>query len=1096
MVGLNLSTFAGILRSQCLCTILGGRASRRATTPSGSDGASPSRYHARPFRIPGRVFLSVAIAIAIVSVAMARPMTATGAEPAGTQKVGYARDIRPILADKCFSCHGPDAKQRKGKLRLDNHRDATAPASSGSPAIVPGKAEESELYQRITSDDPEERMPPAKTGKPLTPTEVARIKTWIGQGAEYQGHWAFVPPVRPELPSVKNAGWCRNPIDRFILARLEAEGLSPSPQADKVTSIRRLSLDLIGLPPSVEDVDAFVADTRDDAYDRLVGRLLDAPQYGERWGRIWLDAARYADSDGYEKDKSRQVYAYRDWVIHALNRDLPYNQFIIDQIAGDLLPGASQDEVVATGFLRNSMINEEGGVDPEQFRMEAMFDRMDCIGKGILGLTIQCAQCHTHKYDPLTQEEYYRVFAFLNNSHEANVAVYSPDELMKRAEVLRKVREIEDDLRHRDPAWQEHMAAWEKQVAGDQPAWTVVRPEIDEESTGGEKNDLLKDGSYLAQGYAPTKHTVEMSVKTDLSPITAFRLELLNDPNLPMGGPGRSIKGTAALTEFRVDAAPADAPGKKTRVKFSRASADINPPEKPLDRIFDDKSGKKRVTGPIGFAIDGKDDTAWATDAGPGRRNQPRKAVFIAEKPIAFPRGTILTFHLVQNHGGWNSDDNQSHNMGRFRLSVTSAPDAVADPVPRVVREILAIPREKRTPAQVAAVFSYWRTTVPAWKDANTRIDAQWDRHPEGSSQLVLWEREQPRPTQVLQRGDFLKPIKPVEPGVPAFLNPMPAGAPATRLTFARWLVDRESPTTARSIVNRIWQADFGTGIVATSEDLGMQCEAPSHPELLDWLAVELMDRGWSLKHLHRLIVTASTYRQSSRATPALLARDPYNRLLARGPRFRVDAEIVRDIALAASGLLEPKIGGPSAFPPAPEFLFQPPTSYGPKVWLEAAGPDRYRRALYTFRYRSVPYPMLQSFDAPNGDFACVRRTRSNTPLQALTTLNEPIFMECARALALRTIRERSGSDRDRLDDAFRRCLSRKPTEPEAATLLDLLHRQVHRFEKPGADPWSLAADDPKKPPQLPSGSTPAQLAAWTAVTRVLLNLDETITKE
>ena len=458
-------------------------------------------------RICSRVFLGVAIAILFM--AIARPVTATAAEPTGTQKVGYARDIRPILADKCLSCHGPDARQRKGKLRLDNRRDATAAAASGSPAIVPGKLEDSELYRRITSDDPEERMPPAKTGKPLTPAEIARLKTWIEQGAEYQGHWAFVLPVRPELPSVKNAGWCRNPIDRFILARLDAEGLSPSPQADKITLIRRLSLDLVGLPPSVEDVDAFVADTRDDAYARLVDRLLDAPQYGERWGRIWLDAARYADSDGYEKDKSRQVSAYRDWVIHALNRDLPYNQFIIDQIAGDLLPGASQDQVVATGFLRNSMINEEGGVDPEQFRMEAMFDRMDCIGKGVLGLTIQCAQCHTHKYDPLTHEEYYRLFAFLNNSHEANVAVYSPDELMRRAEVLRKIREIEDDLRHRDPAWAEHMAAWEKPVANDQPAWTIVRPEIEEESTGGEKNFLLEDGSYLAQGYAPTKHTVE-----------------------------------------------------------------------------------------------------------------------------------------------------------------------------------------------------------------------------------------------------------------------------------------------------------------------------------------------------------------------------------------------------------------------------------------------------------------------------------------------------------------------------------------------------------------------------------------------------------
>ena len=1012
------------------------------------------------------------------------------------KRIDFTKDVRPILADKCFQCHGPDAKQRKGKLRLDNRRDATEPAASGSQALVPGKLGESELYHRIVAEDPEERMPPASSKKSLSPDEINRLKAWIAQGAEYREHWAFTPPVRPRVPSVKDPRWCRNPIDFFILARLEAEGLAPSPEADRVTLIRRLSLDLIGLPPSIEEVDAFLSDKRGDAFARLVDRLLDSPHYGERWGRIWLDAARYADSDGYEKDKSRQVFAYRDWVIGALNRDLPYNEFVVEQIAGDLLPGASQDQRVATGFLRNSMINEEGGVDPEQFRMEAMFDRMDCIGKAVLGLTIQCAQCHSHKYDPLTQEEYYKVFAFLNNSHEANIAVYSPEDQMRRAEIIRQTREIEEDLKHREPAWRDRMAEWEKTVGGDQPEWHVVRPEVDEESTGGEKELPMEDGSFLCQGYAPTKHTLKMTVKTDVTPITAFRLELLNDPNLPMGGPGRSIKGTGALTEFRVEAAQADAPEKATSVKLSRATADVNPPERPLDRIYDDRSGKKRVTGPIAFAIDGKNETAWGTDVGPGRNNQPRKAVFTAEKPIAHPRGTILTFFIAQNHGGWNSDDNQNHNLGRFRLSVTSKPDAVADPLPRAVREVLAIPREKRSPAQEAVVFGYWRTTVPAWKEANARIDGLWARHPEGATQLVLSERARGRSTHVLQRGDFLKPSKAVEPGVPSFLNPIPAGSSADRLAFARWLVDRGSPTSARSIVNRIWQADFGTGIVATSEDFGLQCEPPSHPELLDWLAVEFMEGGWHLKALHRLIATSAAYRQSSRATPALLARDPYNRLLARGPRFRVDAEIVRDIALAASGLLEPKVGGPSVFPPAPGFLFQPPASYGPKIWDEVKGPDRYRRALYTFRYRSVPYPMLQSFDAPNGDFACVRRTRSNTPLQALTTLNEPIFLECARALALRTLRDGGFDDATRLEYAFRRCLSRRPAGEEAAALLDLLHREVGRFEKPGADPWALAVDDPGHKPELPKDASPARLAAWTAVSRVLLNLDETITRE
>jgi len=1012
-----------------------------------------------------------------------------------TEKTIFNRDIRPILADKCFKCHGPDATQRKAKLRLDSMRDASAPAASGSRAIVAGKIDESELIRRITSEDAEERMPPPRSGKTLSDAEIARLRSWIEEGALYQGHWAFRPPVRPERPTVRKPGWCRNPIDDFILARLESEGLPPSPAADRVTLIRRLSLDLIGLPPTLAEVDAFLADKRFDAYDRLVDRLLASPHYGERWGRIWLDAARYADSDGYEKDKSRQVYFYRDWVMKALDRDIPYDQFIIDQIAGDQLPGATQDQIVATGFLRNSMINEEGGVDPEQFRMEAMFDRMDCIGKGVLGLTIQCCQCHNHKYDPVTQEDYYRMFAFLNNAHEANVVVYTPAEQMKRAEIFRKVGEIEAEIQHRNPDWRERLAAWEKQAGAKQPDWIVVRPEVDYESSGGEKYALMKDGSFLAQGYAPTKHTLNMSVQTDIPGITAFRLELLNDPNLPCGGPGRSIAGMAALTEFRVEAAPARG-GPSTSIKFVRATADINPRETPLAAIFDDRSGKKRVTGPAGFAIDGKDETAWGIDAGPGRRNVPRKAVFTAQKPISFPGGTILTFHLAANHGGWNSDDNQNNNLGRFRLSITTAPDAAADPLPRGVREVLAIPREKRTAAQYAALFSDFRTTVAEWNDANDRIDTLWKEHPEGSTQLVMRERDSRRKTSLLARGDFLKPVKPVDRGVPAFLNPLPPGAPTTRLTFAQWLVDRNSPTTARSIVDRIWQSYFGTGIVATSEDLGTQSELPSHPELIDWLAVEFMEDGWRLKHLHRLIVTSAAYRQSSRATPELLARDPYNRLLARGPRFRVDAEIVRDIALLASGLLDPKIGGPSVCPPAPGFLFQPPASYGPKVWNEANRPERYRRALYTFRYRSVPYPMLQSFDAPNGDFSCVRRTRSNTPLQALTTLNEPIFLECARALAFQTVREGGTCDTDRVTYAFRRCLARAPSEQESATLLDVLHQETRRFEQPGAAPWALAADDPKKPPDLPAGVAPAQAAAWTAVARVLLNLDETITKE
>ncbi|MDG3003367.1 PSD1 and planctomycete cytochrome C domain-containing protein [Paludisphaera mucosa] len=1030
---------------------------------------------------------SLGIAVAVLVAAHPRPIEA--GEPGGTspatKTVGFNRDVRAILSDKCFQCHGPDESQRKGKLRLDTFQFATAPASSGDPAIIPGDADKSELIRRATTDDPEERMPPAKTGKPLTADETQTLQKWISEGAEYEGHWAFIPPARPESPQVSRPGWVRNPIDAWILKRLDGEGLAPSPEADKVTLLRRLSLDLIGLPPTIAEVDAFLADDRADAYDRLVDRLLDSPHYGERWGRVWLDAARYADSDGYEKDKPRIVHFYRDWVVQALNRDLPYDRFIVEQLAGDLLPNPDQDQLVATGFLRNSMINEEGGVDPEQFRVEAMFDRMDAVGKAVLGLTIQCAQCHTHKYDPIKQTDYYRMLAFLNNVDESAVAVYTPEERKKRDEIVATVAQVEDDLRKSHPDWAERMRSWEDSVRDPGPKWSVVRTDVDANNGTGQKHTLLEDGSILASGYAPTIHTDGFTALKPVPAVAAVQLELLNDPSLPLSGPGRSTKGLLALTEFHVEAAPADRPNERKEIAIVRATADVAPPEAVLDPIFDDKSGKKRVTGPIAFAFDRKVETAWGIDVGQGRRNVPRKAVFVLDKPVAFPAGVILTFRLAQQHGGWNSDDNQNNNLGRFRFSVTEAADAQADPTPAPVREILAIVPEKRTPEQTAAVFRHFRTTVPEWKEANDRIEALWKQHPEGSSQLVL--RDRPRETHRLERGDFLKPAEVVQPGMPTFLNPPPSDASPSRLTFAEWLVDRKAPTTARSIVNRIWQAYFGTGLTSTSEDLGSQCDPPSHPELLDWLAVEFMDRGWSLKQLHRLIVESNAYRQTSRSTPELTAKDPYNRLLARGARVRADAEVVRDVVLAAGGLLDPTIGGPSVNPPAPAFLFLPPASYGPKPWPEATGQAKYRRALYTFRYRSIPYPILQAFDAPNGDFACVRRTRSNTPLQALAMLNEPVSLDAARSLAALTLKEGGANDAERLAYAFRRCLSRKPTEQEVQVLTDLLHRQAARFASGAIDPAKLSGA---------GGGSPAEHASWTVVARVLLNLDETITKE
>jgi hypothetical protein len=962
---------------------------------------------------------------------------------AAADPVDFGRDIRPILERSCAGCHGP--KVQMGNLRLDSKRASARTFEAGKPSG-------SSLYQRVAGLGDQARMPMG--GKPLPAAEIDLIRRWIEEGAawpdqfsvdaEVRKHWAFVSPTRPPVPAAAGA---THPIDRFIRARLLKEGLSPSPAADRTTLLRRVSLDLTGLPPTPAHVDAFLADSSPKAYEKQVERLLASPHYGERWGRHWLDAARYADSDGFEKDKQRFVWFYRDWVIGALNRDLPYNQFIVEQLAGDLLPGATQDQKVATGFLRNSMINEEGGIDPEQFRVESMFDRMDAVGKSILGVTIGCAQCHNHKYDPLTQEEYYRMFAFLNSSHEGAMAVYTPQEQMKRAEVLRRTREIEEDLKHGTPGWESRFKNWQQQVGASRAQWTPVRPDVDDISTGGQRYLPMGDNSMLTAGYAPTRHRVKMTIKPGaagrLRSITAVRLELLNDPNLPLNGPGRSIKGTGALTEFEVEVA-----GKK--VKIARASADINLPEAPIDSMYYDKdelAGKKppRVTGPVEYAIDGKDSTAWGIDAGPVLRNRPRQAVFVLETPI--DSASAITVYLSQRHGGWNSDDNQNCNLGRVRLSFTDAPSPEAAPEPS---------------------FENFRASVPEWQAANAEIAALWRTHPEGASQLVLEERDMSRDTRILTRGDFLKPGRTVNPGVPAFLNPLAADAPPNRLTFARWLTDRNAPTTARAAVNRVWQTYFGTGIVETSEDLGRQAAAPSHPELLDWLAVEFMDSGWSLKKLHRLIVTSETYRQTSRVPEALLAKDPYNRLLARAPRFRVEGEIVRDIALAASGLLNTKLGGPPVYPPAPDFLFQPPASYGPKVWNEEKAADRYRRGVYTFRYRSVPYPALQNFDAPNGDFSCVRRARSNTPLQALTTLNETLFLEAAQALGEKARREGGNTDAARVAHAFRLVVSRPPSAAESDELLSFLARQQQR--------------------------SPQQ--AWTALARVILNLDEAITKE
>ncbi|MEM1227086.1 MAG: PSD1 and planctomycete cytochrome C domain-containing protein [Planctomycetota bacterium] len=1045
--------------------------------------------------------------------ALADPVSPAAMSEDKIATIDFNRDIRGILSDACFLCHGPDDSTREAGLRLDVREEALA-----TGAIIPGNASASELIRRITSDDPDLVMPPPHTGKPINQHQRDALARWIDEGARYAEHWAFVAPQRPESLSQTNAT-DRTPLDAFVDSKLNAQNIVATPPADISTLVRRLHLDLTGLPPSIETLNRFnqhlpVAAQR-DRIDALIEECLKTPQFGERWARWWLDAARYADSAGYEKDMPRQVYFYRDWVINAMNRDMPYDDFIIDQIAGDLRPGAGQAERVATGFLRQSMTNEEGGADPEQFRVEAMFDRMDAIGKAVLGITTQCAQCHTHKYDPLSHREYYQMFAAINDFHEACMTVYTPEQATARRQILDRVAQVEARLKGECDDWRDSVARWAHDVADDRPSWTALTPtEVPYE---GQKFRILDDGSILSESYAPTKCENRFSLTTDLTTITAVRLDALTHPQLPRGGPGRSVDGTGALSEFAMTVTPLDAsdqPGKPIKVSFRRAISDVEPPSGRLKPQYRnrDPAQDDRLVGSPSYAIDGDIKTAWTTDIGPGRSNQDRHVLLIPEKPIVVNSRAIVQFTLTQKHGGWNADDNQNFLLGRYRLSITDSGEIPQTTIDSLIESFIDGNVNDWSEEQWNLAFAQFRQTRPEWSHANQTIESLWQSHPETDTQLVVQARRQPLPTYVLARGDFLAPGDQVQADAPAFLHAMESieGVP-DRLRFARWLVHRDSPTTARVIVNRIWQAYFGRGLVKTPEDFGFQSEPPSHPKLLDYLAVELMDSGWSLKHVHRLIVRSATYQRASIASTAAYLDDPDNTYLARGPRFRLDAEMVRDSALLASGLLNPTVGGPSVYPPAPDFLFLPPTSYGPKVWESDQSGHEYRRSLYVHQYRSIPYPPLQVFDAPKGDAACVRRQRSNTPLQALVMLNEPQFVEAARAMAARVMRaipptsndSDNACDHRRIRYAFRLCTSRFPDADECSILQTRLNQARQEWTPPLRKQDVRSQDrsleqvlgtSPRVLRQV-AGLDARELAAWMTVCRVILNLDETITK-
>ncbi|HZM02686.1 MAG TPA: PSD1 and planctomycete cytochrome C domain-containing protein [Candidatus Saccharimonadales bacterium] len=996
--------------------------------------------------------------------------------PAASRPVDFVKDVQPILAENCYTCHGP--KQHESQLRWDNKQIAMHGGEHGK-VIIPGNSAASRMIQLVGGLEPDLIMP--QKGAPLTAVQVGLLRAWIDQGAVWpesasvkvvdpRDHWAFKAPVRPAVPIVKNKSWVRNPIDSFVMARLEAENLRPSPEADRPTLLRRLSLDLIGLPPTIDEINAFVADHRPDAYDQLVQRLLASPHYGERWARHWLDAARYADSNGYEKDLARSIWPYRDWVINAYNSNMPFDQFAIDQLAGDLLPNSTIQEKVATGFLRNSLLNEEGGVDPEQFRVESIIGRVDVLGKAFLGLTLNCCQCHNHKYDPFSQKEYYQFFAFLNNDDEPEMEVPSIHELPEREAIEHKIASMEDELLAQYPDIPKKMSAWEDNMKALVRDWTVLEP-ISYFGSVGTKFNKLSDDSLLATASNPPFSAYTVIAKTDLTGITGIRLEALADPNLPGDGPGRATNGNFVLSEFTLEAAPETPDAKTNKVRLQNATADFSQGGFPVTAAIDGV-----ITNKIG----------WAIGDLPGRRNRDHQAVFELKTPLGFTNGTVLKFTLHQSYG-------QEHTIGRFRLSITrGAQPLQADPLHHRDREIISIPREQRTAAQTRELFSSYRLVDPRFAEANKKMDEEQAKWPSAPTTLVLEARDQPRETHIFKRGDWQKPGALVHPGVPAILNPLPKGAPLNRLTLGKWLVDRKNPTVARVMVNRIWQEYFGHGIVATSEDFGTQGDPPTHPKLLDWLAVEFMDSGWNVKHIQQLIAESATYRESSVVTVALWEKDQYNQFLARGPRVRVDAEIIRDIALSAGGLLNDKIGGPSVYPPIPDGVLS--LGYGsPMRWGNKDKSENYRRAMYTFAKRSVPYPSLQVFDAPTGELPCPRRIRSNTPLQALTTLNDPVFFEAARAMALRVWKDGGTNEQSRIDYAFELCTGRKPQPKEVATISSLLEDQSRFFEDRTARAVKVASPDPKDPP--PDVNL-HKVAAWTMVSRVLLNMDETITKE
>lgn len=994
------------------------------------------------------------------------------------EKIDYARDILPIFSNKCFQCHGPDEQARKAKLRLDIRENALA-MRDGIAAVVPGDPEESEAFLRITHDDPEEVMPPKKLGKPLTSDEIALIRKWIEQGAEFSKHWAFTPPKRPAVPKDLKSDWGSHPIDKFVLARLEKEQLKPSPEADRATWLRRVTIDLTGLAPTPAELDAFLADKSPQAHAKAVDRLLQSPRYGEHMARYWLDAARYADTNGYQYDRNRDQWVWRDWVINAFNTNKPFDEFTTEQIAGDLLPNATDQTRLATGFHRNHPITIEGGVIDEEYRTEYVVDRVVTTSTVWMGLTMVCSRCHDHKYDPVSQEDFYQFFAFFNQMPERGNSGFAPK--MKIASPLTEGqnKQLREKIAVAEKSYQAELAKigtdgdlmkrWEQKLSeGVKDTWRIGVP-AKMTSEGGATLKVLDDQSILAGGKNPATEAYDLVLTSKTArEIAALRLEALRHESLTQGSASRGSNGNYVLSEIEVSYKFND---KVTKVKIAHADADY----------------EQKNYG-IAQAIDGQVVRGgWAVDGNTVPAN--RVAVFKFANPI--PKGAAVRVRLIQNFG-------QSHQIGRFRLAVS---DRATNAAPLAIQTILSTPSNKRSQGQTAQLEDYLtkQYASPALSKASSdlailrsALAATSKGFPET---MVMTDKPGIRSTHILDRGEYDKPGKKVEANVPTFFGKLPKDAPRNRLGLAQWLTSSENPLTARVTVNRLWQQLFGIGFVKSSEDLGRQSEWPTHPELLDWLAVDFMESGWDLQRLLKQIVLSSTYRQQSHLTKESHARDPDNRLLSRGPRFRLDAEVIRDHMLSSSGLLLETVGGPSVYPYHPDGLWLELNNrpgYSRKYPHPKDAANLYRRSMYTYWKRTVPPPSMSTFDAPEREACTVYRSRTNTPLQAFVLLHDPQFVEAARFLAERMMKEGGTTLEERLSFGFRCATSRFPKPEELKVMKKLfLEKQAQFREHPAKATQLLSVGAKTRNKDLDL----TMHAAYTYLAHALYNLSETITK-